>query len=185
MSDVRSPTLSEALRTLSKRRDDRAAWEELYSTYWRFVVAIASRYTTDFGHAEDVAQDVFLRIARYCDFEKFSDDHMFRAYVGTVALNRAHDVNKMRRHRAELEHPLTDLSDMATPSSDFQDEVELKNTVDWLMGKLTKSEIELVRNLAKGLTLGEIAAALSNDYGTVAVRVYRLRQRLKQLRRKM
>ncbi len=79
MSEVPPATVDEALAKLREQRDDAPAWTCIYLEYWRFVVAIASSHTSDIALAEDVAQNVFIRIARYCQFEKFVEEKRFRA----------------------------------------------------------------------------------------------------------
>jgi RNA polymerase sigma-70 factor (ECF subfamily) len=185
MSDVGSPSITEALRTLSERRDDPCAWEEIYARYWRFVLSIASRFTHDFALAEDLAQEVFLRIARYCPFEKFSDERLFRSYVGTVAVNRVMDDLQTRAARQRrLDLPLEAAAHVPV-SDDVAAQAELRDTMSWLMGQLAPFEADLVHKLAKGLSMREIASGTADPYGTVAVRVHRLRRRLVGLRRKM
>ena len=70
-------------------------------------------------------------------------------------------------------------------SDDVAAQAELRDTMNWLMGQLAPLEADLVHKLAKGLNVREIASGTADPYGTVAVRVHRLRRRLVGLRRKM
>ncbi|MCI0652197.1 MAG: sigma-70 family RNA polymerase sigma factor [Planctomycetes bacterium] len=74
---------------------ERAAFEELVRAHLPFVVRHARRYTGDDGAAEDVAQEVFLRL--YRSARLFRDGRNFRGWLLTIATRIA--LNELRTRR--------------------------------------------------------------------------------------
>ena len=46
---------------------DQAAWETIVRTYWRKVFNIAYRFVGTYEEAEDLTQEIFLRVFRSLD----------------------------------------------------------------------------------------------------------------------
>src|SRR5436853_5240536 len=101
--EAEKPLLGDILGTLAEQRESVEGWDLLYRRFWPFVLTITIRYIRDETLAQDVAQDVFLRLARYCDFSEFRgrDEWTFRAYIARVAINTSHDELQRRTRRRE------------------------------------------------------------------------------------
>ncbi|HUP62805.1 MAG TPA: sigma-70 family RNA polymerase sigma factor [Thermoanaerobaculia bacterium] len=177
MEQTDQPAVAGVLRVLAASREDAGAWDLLYRRFWPFVLAIAIRCVHDPDLAQDAAQDVFLRLARYCDFAEFEDrdEWIFRSYVARVAINTSRDALHRRNRRRE--YPLSEAGE-ATAANDPAAESELRLTLDWIASHLSASDAELVRKLADGATAREIATESNTAPGTVAVRIHRLRKRI-------
>jgi hypothetical protein len=90
MNDASRVQLQNALKTLSVNRTDDDAWRVLYDQTRTTVVDAAKRVLRDQAElVDDVAQEAFLRIFRYCKFADFPDADAFLRYLRTVAANAA------------------------------------------------------------------------------------------------
>lgn len=178
MPDKTAATLGEALRTLAACRNDTAAWEVLYGNLWPVVFAVARRALPPEA-AEDAAQDVFLRIARYCPFDDLESEIVLKAYVARVAVHTSADHLRQRITRAET--PLLPQHDQPDPAAEFERQVEIVDLVARVMRQLSPDDALLVTYLTGESSAARAAAEQGVPYGTAAVRLHRLRKRLARL----
>jgi len=80
------------------RTRDRALFERLFHRYRDRMVAHAKRYVKETSRAEEMAQDVFIRVYTT---KRYSPDRPFRAWIYRVATNIC--LNELRRG----EHAMT------------------------------------------------------------------------------
>src|SRR5438034_832916 len=66
-------------------RKDNAAWDGIVVRYWRKVFHIAYKFTGKHDEAEDLTQDVFIKLFRSLD--KFNRDADFSTWLSSVARN--------------------------------------------------------------------------------------------------
>lgn len=91
--------------------------EEAYRLYHKRVIMLCTRFTRSVDDAEDLAQDVFLRVARY--LPSFRGDCAFTTWLHRVTVNTALDklrgpARKWERELASLEMLAEDPDQMAT-----------------------------------------------------------------------
>lgn len=78
------------------RAGDEAAWKELVARHARSVFGLAYRFVSRVDEAEDLTQEVFVRV--YQALDKFREDQgAFRAWLLAVARNVAIDHYRKRR----------------------------------------------------------------------------------------
>src|SRR5262249_9195981 len=96
-------------------RSDNAAWEEIVSRFRRKVFHIAYKFTGKHDEAEDLTQEIFLKIVRSLD--KFNRDADFSTWLGSVARNYC--IDRYRASKREKEVLVDDLVafDMAPAAS--------------------------------------------------------------------
>lgn len=178
MPDPAAATLGDALRTLAARRNDAAAWEVLYHHLWPSVFAVARRALPPEA-AEDAAQDVFLRIARYCPFDQLENEFVLKAYAARVAVRTSAD--HLRRRLVRAETPLLPQHDQPDPAAEFERQVEIVDLVDRVMRGLSPDDAILITYLVDQAGAARVATDQGVAYGTAAVRLHRLRRRLARL----
>jgi RNA polymerase sigma-70 factor (ECF subfamily) len=154
-------------------RKDQWALEKLYDRYARPVFSLVLRITRQAATAEEVVQDVFLKLWR--------NAHRYQAQRGplepwlfTLARNRALDLlrmkqEKQRRREDAIEENAPLPFTVAAPNPEAQvDRQRRADKVRALMATLPEKQrrsIELA--FFDGMTHSEIAAALSEPLGTV------------------
>ena len=79
---------------------DNVARRELYETYGSRLLALCRRYARDVAEAEDLMQDVFVKIFRVIGRFRWTRPGSLYSWMARVALNLAFDSAKKRRRLA-------------------------------------------------------------------------------------
>jgi len=148
--------------------------------YKSLVFSIAVHYLGDRPTAEEVAQDVFLRLFRE-PARWVSREHL-TAWLRRVACNRALDYG--RRRRFEPKYTLDDVGERAAPAKE-QDPL-LSEALQKLVRSLPeKARAVVILRFQEELELEEIAETLEMPLGTVKSHLQRslalLREKLGRL----
>ena len=99
VTDNTRPTLLERLRDGS----DPVAWDEFFKRYWPVVYAYARRRGSSEETAEDIVQDVLLRVFEEKEVFRYEPQRgRFRDWLRTLVRNR---VAEYRRRPSERIHP--------------------------------------------------------------------------------
>ena len=99
-------SLRAALEKLAVSPADEGAWRYIYRELRPFVLAIVYRRLKDNAAAEDVSQEVLLRVLRARPFQKIREEGAFRAYVWRMALNVTNTYLRTIVRRGKLERYL-------------------------------------------------------------------------------
>jgi RNA polymerase sigma-70 factor (ECF subfamily) len=178
-----SPTDAELIeRCLQK---DNAAWEAIVARYKRKVFHIGYKFTGRHDDAEDLTQEIFLKVFK--SLEKFNRDADFSTWLSSVARNFC--IDHYRASKREKEVLVEDLvafdlapaSAGASPHRVLEDRDRrsfLRRGLDALPEKLREAVI--LRDL-QGLTYQEMADRLGLPEGTVKSRINRGREELSRL----
>jgi RNA polymerase sigma-70 factor (ECF subfamily) len=162
------------------RRGDPRAFEELVRGYQHRVFGVALRMLGSRAEAEEVAQEVFLRVHRAVD--DFRGDAKLSTWLYAIAsrlcLNRL--ATGERRAVREGEETLTRLASSQAGPADELERNELEAALHRAIAELPEERriVVVLRDL-EGLAYDEIAAALDLELGTVRSRLHRARMDLK------
>ncbi|KPK97530.1 MAG: hypothetical protein AMJ95_08670 [Omnitrophica WOR_2 bacterium SM23_72] len=159
---------------------DMGAFEQIYKKFSSFVYNVALRITHNSADAEEVTQDVFMKI--YRNLKRFEFRSAFRTWVYRITMNTA--INQYRKSRRE-EAGRVDYESvkgaLASEHSSAQELIEKdnENRVNSLLEVLNpKQKACLVLRELQGLSYQEIAATLKVPLNTVRTRLMRARQAL-------
>jgi RNA polymerase sigma-70 factor (ECF subfamily) len=162
---------------------DPEAFEEVYDRFSRLVFQIARRMSGDEALAEDLSQEIFLRIFRH--LEKFQGKSSLKTWVYRVAINccRSRLSRRTRRGRSFVDVEDERLDEMPTTTEGPQARVrrrEAAETVGRALALLPLKfrEAVVLRDIC-GLGYAEIAVATGVRLGTVRSRIARGRDRLR------
>jgi RNA polymerase sigma-70 factor (ECF subfamily) len=172
------------------RNGDREAWEVVVRHRHARVYNLAYRFTGRADEAEDLTQEVFLKVYRTL--------HLYRAESGAletwiVRVARNHFIDHYRKHKTERHQtaPLEEHHDaIALPTvrvetpGEMLDRKETAERVHRLLDRLPHDQREAVilRDIEE-LTYEEIAELLKVPIGTVKSRINRGRIELARLLR--
>ncbi len=175
----RREQLAKVLACLSENNGDENAWAGLYDLALPRAMAVAFRLARGRRQlAEDIVQDAFLRLFRYTDFTKVGSPEDFYRYLAKVVKNVYRD-----HIRKELGAGITGVMDVhehekLTSNVSPSDLVENSELLARIEDRLTGEERRLVRLLAEGLRVQEIADRLGLSYSNAGVRIHRIRRQL-------
>jgi len=158
-----------------------AELEEVYRAHQGCVLKAAYRVTGSMADAEDVAQSVFLRLARgTIDHSRISN---LQSYLHRSAVNAALDLIRSRGHREVVPVEAADElpSNPSLSPERAHSSSEIKN---WLRRELAllnprTAEMFTLRYI-EGLDNPEIARMMNTSQAVVAVTLHRTRARLKK-----
>jgi RNA polymerase sigma-70 factor (ECF subfamily) len=162
-------------------RHDNAAWETLITRYRRKVFHIAYKFTGKHDEAEDLTQEIFLKVFRSLD--KFHRDADFSTWLSSVA--RHYCIDRYRARKRERQVLVEDLlafdhapaasgnPHLALEDRDLRN--QLRRGLEQLPPKLREAVV--LRDL-RGLSYQEMAERLTLPEGTVKSRINRGREEL-------
>lgn len=158
-----------------------AELEEVFRAHQACVLKAAYRVTGSMADAEDVAQSVFLRLARgTVDHSRISN---LQSYLHRSAVNAALDLIRSRGHREVV--PVEAADDVQSNPSLSPERVhssmEIKNWLRQELAKLNPRTAEMFTlRYIEGLDNPEIARMMNTSQAVVAVTLHRTRARLKK-----
>ncbi len=130
--------------------------------------------------AEDVAQETFIRLARARPFDRLHDEPSLRAYLWRITDNLVRDYRRSLHHRS-LKDNLDDREeDVVHPFSQIQQNVEIREWLAKSFKDLLPKDRAILRMIGRGDDLRDVAEATGLTYANAAVRLHRLRNRLRK-----
>lgn len=172
-------------------RGDETAWEDLVRLHTRKVYALCYRFTGSGSEAQDLTQEVFLRVFRTVRSFR-SDEGSFATWLARVTRNLL--IDHYRRTRQErvtdsIEEQLPMLEEVGAGAPERPDHAlagrEASEILQATLQKLSPDlrEAVILRDLQE-MEYREIAAVLEIPEGTVKSRINRGRAELARLLRK-
>ena len=192
MGAVRSLATNEGAELVRRcRAGDGAAWEEIVQTYSRRVYNLAYRFTSRADSAEDLTQDVFVRVYRSLDQYNPKQGDL-QNWLMRLARNLIID-DYRKRQRAPQDDIADDLEDhkyhLRSAENSVQREMErrelgaqVQSGIDRLSADLRTCVI--LRDIEE-LSYQEIVDLLKIPEGTVKSRINRGRIELAKILRRM
>ncbi|MBI1874470.1 MAG: sigma-70 family RNA polymerase sigma factor [Acidobacteria bacterium] len=181
---------AEPIEALIERclRGNQAAWETIVRQHWRKVFNVAYKFVGKHDEAEDLTQDIFLKIFR--SLETFDRRANFQTWLISVSRNLCIDYYRsVRRERETIDRDINP-DDLSPTSKDLGPHrrlerldlaSELRTALQTLPPALRSAV--LMRDI-QDLSYQEIADRLKLPEGTVKSRINRGRKELaRQLRR--
>ena len=155
--------------------------EDLFREHHSHVLKAAYRITGSLADAEDVAQSVFLRLARgTLDRSRISN---LQSYLHRSAVNAALDLIRARGHRESVPVETTDnlVSHSTLSPERSHSSSELKQLLRRELAQLNPRAAEMFSlRYLEGLDNPEIAEVMNTSQAVVAVTLHRARTRLKK-----
>jgi RNA polymerase sigma-70 factor (ECF subfamily) len=161
---------------------DQSAWDEIVRRHWRLVFNFAYKFVGSHQLAEDLAQDVFIKLFRSLD--TFDRRANFQTWLVSVSRNLCIDHYRSVRKEREAIARDVDPADLApaAPGRSAYAELEQRDRVQLLRSALERLAPALrtavmLRDVQE-LTYQEIAGRLGVPEGTVKSRINRGRTEL-------
>ncbi len=175
-------TTTDALLLPACRDGDEAAWRSLVELHTRKVFGLAYRFTGRVDEAEDLTQEVFVKV--YQTLHKYREaDGPFGAWLMAVARN--HAIDHYRRGKQERARRTEDPLVLETapareehPIAGLEREERVRLVHRGLRALPPELRLPLILCDLQGLSYDEIAKSLEVPLGTVKSRINRARLEL-------
>jgi RNA polymerase sigma-70 factor, ECF subfamily len=168
---------------------DPSAFQVIVERHRSMVYRVAFQFAGNHYDAEDIAQEVFIKVYRSLD--RFRQDAQLTSWMYRIVMNTC--IDHRRRHRSataapfgeEAEHKMLNTPQETPDPEERAYAGELGQVLEWEIGRLPKGQrVVFVMRHHQGMKLSEIAKALGLAEGTVKrqlhAAVHRLRQALTQ-----
>lgn len=175
---------------LRVKQGDRDAFAQLVVNYKSRLIGIFSHLLQDYGAAEDLAQEVFLRI--YKSRKRYEPTAAFSSWLFRIANNLASNIWRKRKLRREVplevrrsrhpsgEQPLVDPSD-AMPIQ-LVAKGELRDVVKHALLTLNERQrMAILLHSFEGMAYAEIGQAMEVTVPAVKALVFRAKQNLREV----
>ncbi len=163
-------------------RGDEGAFQELVDGYKNLVFALIARTVQDRSRAEDLAQEVFLRIHRglpYFRGEARLSTWIYRIVANVCVQERTH--GPAPGSFVSLDDTNTRVRTPAAADRQFSD-LELRDRLEKAIARLPAQQRLLVAaHYLQGVQYEDLAEALRMPLGTVKTQLYRAKQQLRRL----
>ncbi len=164
------------------RRGDQAAWHELVALHTRKVFGLAYRFTGRVDEAEDLTQEVFVKV--YQTLHRYRErDGAFGAWLMAVARN--HAIDHYRRRKQERLRRSDDVEQLETlpaagehPIAGLERQERASLVHRGLRALPSDLRLPLILCDLQGLSYEETAGELGIPLGTVKSRINRARLEL-------
>ena len=165
---------------------DRAAFEAIYRNLVGFVYTVAFRVVRNEQDAQEVTQDVFIKLHK--NLKDFRGESSLRTWVYRITVNAALSTyrarNRHMRGRVEIEEDSPLFVDTHA-TEEIHAAAEPLAQIDKYMECLTSEQrASLILREVQGLSYEEIAAATQVPVNTVRSRLSRARETLIAFRKK-
>src|SRR5438093_1425038 len=186
-----APASPEATEALIQRclNGDQAAWELIVRQYWRKVFNVAYKFVGKHDQAEDLTQDIFLKIFK--SLETFDRRANFQTWLISISRNLCIDhYRSVRKERETIDRDID--ANQLTPESrdpgpvaalEQHDRVVLLRQALAALPETLRTAV-LMRDIQE-FSYQEIADALRLPEGTVKSRINRGRTELARQVRKL
>ena len=183
MTELNAATTAEEIILIDRARDgDIAAYEDLISRYQQKLFNIACYFCGNTSLAEDICQEVFIKVFK--SIGQYKGKSSFSTWLYQIAKNTFLNEKKKIQRKRENQESESGIEEPATTAS-FTDDLEkkeLQSAVGQAIEKLSpKLKLILVLCDIQGLSYEEAAQAAGTSAGTVASRLSRARQELKEI----
>lgn len=161
---------------------DQQAYSELVERYREYVFTLAVRFCKNREDAEEVAQDIFIKV--YRSLADFKGTSKFSTWLYTITYNTSITFlrkRKMDTRSIDDEQTFVQLENQESSFSANQMEQKSRvNRVNEAIGQLSADDAQIITLFYKGeQSLEEIGVIMGMEANTIKVRLHRARHKLK------
>ncbi|PYR31035.1 MAG: hypothetical protein DMF92_06695 [Acidobacteria bacterium] len=162
------------------RLGDERAFEELVDRFKDLVFGLIARTVQDRSRAEDLAQDVFLRIHRGLPY--FRGEARLSTWIYRIVANVCAQDQAPREAMVSLDDDRMSGRSMPSVSDRRFSDLELRDRLEKAIVRLPANyRLLIAAHYLDGARYEELAEALQLPLGTVKTQLYRAKQQLRRM----
>jgi RNA polymerase sigma-70 factor (ECF subfamily) len=164
------------------RSGDEGAFQELVDRYKDLVFALIARTVQDRSHAEDLSQEVFLRVHRGLPY--FRGEARLSTWIYRIVANVCLQDQSRSRRTVSLDAFDDATRSVVLPSTKDRQfgDLELRDRLEKAIARLPPNYRLLVAaHYLQGVQYEDLAEALELPLGTVKTQLHRAKQQLRRL----
>ncbi len=173
--------MDDAALTSLAAHGDGAAWQTLVERHRALVYRLACQFAGNHHDADDIAQDVFLKVFR--SLGRFRQDAQFTSWLYRIIVNACLDHARRRNPARPTHNGDGDLEANAAGQPDpeaYTYAAELRSVLSGAVDRLpARQRVVFTMRHFEGLKLSEIAEALGLAEGTVKRQLHAAVRRLR------
>lgn len=172
------PLVSLSSLILRSQQGDERAMEEIYGRYKKPLFNLAYRYTFDRVTAEDLLQDIFIKI--FTHMKDVQKDETFVAWMYRIAINTCYSFLRRRRSRGGQMIALSEVEGKKEEAVYDDHENSLAKPLDEALQELPERlrAVFLLHDV-QGYKHDEIAGMLGVSVGTSKSQLFKARMRIR------
>jgi len=159
------------------REGDSEAMESVFERFKTSIFNLAYRYTYNTAAAEDLLQDIFLKV--YTRFKELDNDEAFVGWLYRVAVNTCLTHLRSRNVRLRKTVPLSEVEGKLSGNS-VPDRVENKPLEDAIQSLSTKLKSIFLLHDVQGFKHREIAQIMRCSVGTSKSQLFKARMKIRK-----
>ena len=161
------------------------AFQELFNRYKKLVINICYRLTANKDEAEDLTQDVFIKIFKSA--KNFKHHSKVSTWIYRISINLSLNHMRTKKYRqwfsiGEISTPKVDddlwLFSEECPEGDFEKQEREKVVMNAINALPKDQRVAVMLQRFDGLSCQEIAAILDCSIGAVQARLHRAKKNL-------
>lgn len=159
---------------------DRAAFAMLVERHYDFVFRVAFRWCGDRADAEDVAQEVCVRLARA--IANFKGESRFTTWLYALTINAARDLMRREKRAATRAEAWGEHNALFGEAADDDADEDRVSAIWQLVGELPGKQRDAVLLVyGEGLSHADASDVMGCAETTVSWHIHEAKKRLKQL----
>jgi RNA polymerase sigma-70 factor (ECF subfamily) len=161
------------------RREEPGAFEEFVDQFKNLVFALIARTIADRSRAEDLAQDVFLRIHRGLPY--FRGEARLSTWIYRIVANVCLQEKSQTLTTISLDDPDSRVPAPSAMDRQFTD-LELRDRLEKAIQQLpAQYRLLIAGHYLEGVQYEDLAAVMNLPLGTVKTQLHRAKRQLRQL----
>lgn len=161
--------------------NNKEAYRELILKYQNKIFSTAYKFTNDHGEAQDLTQDIFLKI--YKNINRFNKNSKLSTWIYKISINTCLDWKK--KHNKATLLTLDDIPNVNNGSTNSIDDYIINNEKKQLIHNAVKQLPDIYKTVVilyhfNNRSYNEISKILSIPTKTVETRLYRARKKIKE-----
>jgi RNA polymerase sigma-70 factor, ECF subfamily len=162
------------------RLGDEGAFQQLVDRYKELVFALIARTVQDRSRAEDLAQDVFLRIHRGLPY--FRGEARLSTWIYRIVVNVCAQPLASVAQAVSLQDDRVPAAAMSAVTDRRFGDLELRDRLEKAIARLPANyRLLIAAHYLDGVRYEDLADALNLPLGTVKTQLYRAKQQLRRV----